>query len=116
MFDLGLQELIVIFVVALLVFGPKKLPDLSKTLGRGIRELRTALHGVKESMAEASDETQRVGKDLSKEISESIYAAASQEEAMPGEKEGQKSESGGQKPETVKPEENKEKTADDSHG
>ncbi len=116
MFDLGLQELIVIFVVALMVFGPKKLPDLSKALGRGIRELRTALHGMKESMDEASNETRRVGKDLSKDISESIYSAASQEEAKPGEKEGQGSESGGQKPETVKPEENKEKPADDSHG
>ncbi len=102
MFDLGLQELIVIFVVALMVFGPKKLPDLSKALGRGIRELRTALHGMKESMDEASDETRRVGKDLSKDLSESIYSAASQEEAKPGE--------------TKTDRETDRDKADDSHG
>ena len=50
MFDLGIQELIVIFIVALLVFGPKRLPELGRTLGKGMAELRKALHGVKEQM------------------------------------------------------------------
>jgi sec-independent protein translocase protein TatB len=48
MFDLGFQELIVIFIVALLVFGPKKLPELARTLGKGIRDIRQAMSGVKE--------------------------------------------------------------------
>lgn len=47
MFDLGIQELIVIFVVALIVFGPKKLPELGRTLGKGILELKRALNGMK---------------------------------------------------------------------
>ncbi|NIR25464.1 MAG: twin-arginine translocase TatA/TatE family subunit, partial [Gammaproteobacteria bacterium] len=34
MFDLGIQELVVIFVVALLVFGPKRLPELARTMGK----------------------------------------------------------------------------------
>lgn len=50
MFDLGVQELIVIFIVALLVFGPKRLPELGRTLGKGIAELKRAMHGVKEQM------------------------------------------------------------------
>jgi Tat protein translocase TatB subunit len=49
MFDIGTQELIIIFVVALLVFGPKKLPELAKTLGKGIRELKSAMLGVKDT-------------------------------------------------------------------
>ncbi len=55
MFDLGIQELIVIFVVALLVFGPKRLPELGKTLGKGILELRRAMEGIKDQMREESD-------------------------------------------------------------
>lgn len=50
MFDLGIQELIVIFIVALIVFGPKRLPDLGRALGKGILELKKALEGVKEQM------------------------------------------------------------------
>lgn len=50
MFDLGIQELIVIFIVALIVFGPKRLPDLGRALGKGLSELKKALEGVKEQM------------------------------------------------------------------
>lgn len=50
MFGLGIPELIVIFVIALVVFGPKKLPDLGKAIGRGIAEFRRASEEVKESI------------------------------------------------------------------
>jgi len=40
MFGIGMQELLVIAVVALLIVGPKKLPDLAKTLGRSLSEFR----------------------------------------------------------------------------
>ncbi|MBI3592222.1 MAG: twin-arginine translocase subunit TatB [Nitrospirae bacterium] len=50
MFDLGIQELIVIFIVALIVFGPKRLPELGRSLGKGIAELKRAMQGVKEQM------------------------------------------------------------------
>lgn len=59
MFDLGIQELIVIFIVALLVFGPKKLPELGKTLGKGLAELRRAMQGVKEQMDAEINEIKR---------------------------------------------------------
>jgi TatA/E family protein of Tat protein translocase len=42
MFGIGFQELIVILGIALLVFGPKRLPELARSLGRGLSEFRRA--------------------------------------------------------------------------
>src|SRR5687768_12075136 len=42
MFDIGLQEMLVISVLALLVFGPSKLPELGRMVGRAMREFRRA--------------------------------------------------------------------------
>ena len=50
MFDIGMQELILIFIVALLVFGPKKLPEIGRTIGKGMAEIKKAMYGVKEQM------------------------------------------------------------------
>jgi len=50
MFGIGLPELIVILAIALIVVGPKKLPELAKALGRGIAEFRRATSDLKESL------------------------------------------------------------------
>ncbi len=64
MFDLGIQELIIIFVVALLVLGPKKLPELGRTLGKAMAELKRAMHGIKEQMdSEINDIKEPIKKD-----------------------------------------------------
>ncbi len=73
MFDLGTQELIVIFIVAFLVFGPKKLPELGRTLGKGIRELKAAMRGVKESFEEAGADVSEEIKKEKNGLEESIY-------------------------------------------
>ena len=49
-FDIGFQELIIIFVVALLVFGPEKLPEISRTLGKWVLEIRRGVHEAKAQM------------------------------------------------------------------
>ena len=51
MFGIGMPELIVIFIVALLVFGPKKLPDLGRALGRGLAEFKRASEELKAGLS-----------------------------------------------------------------
>jgi len=48
--NLGFPEIMIILVVALLVFGPKKLPDLGRSLGNGIREFRKGTQGLKDEL------------------------------------------------------------------
>ena len=50
MFGLGLGELIVIFIIALIFVGPKKLPQLAKGLGQGLREFQNATKGFSDKV------------------------------------------------------------------
>ncbi len=49
---IGVPELIIIFIIALIVFGPRKLPDLGKSLGRGLAEFRKASNELKSTLEE----------------------------------------------------------------
>ena len=63
MFGIGMPELIVIAIIALLIVGPKKLPDVAKSLGKGLSEFRKAT----ESATETLKETLRVD-DIKQEV------------------------------------------------
>lgn len=54
-FDIGFQELLVILVIALIMVGPSKLPDLARALGRGVSEIRKATNDIKDTLEQ--DET-----------------------------------------------------------
>ena len=51
MFGLGLPELLVICVIALLVFGPKKLPDAGKAIGQAIRGFKSSMESKEENQS-----------------------------------------------------------------
>ena len=65
MFGLGTFEIVVILLVALLILGPKKLPEMVKSIGKGIREFRRSLteagqesvSDVRENETEKKDKT-----------------------------------------------------------
>ena len=68
--QLGFTEMLVIFIVALLVFGPKKLPELGKSLGKGIREFKKASDELKSSWEEQVKDVQAPLNDVKKDIHE----------------------------------------------
>ncbi len=50
--SIGMPELIVIFVIALIIFGPRKLPELGRSLGRSINEFKRASNELKNTLEE----------------------------------------------------------------
>lgn len=50
--SIGMPELIIIFVVALIIFGPKKLPELGRSLGRSLNEFKRASNELKNTLEE----------------------------------------------------------------
>jgi sec-independent protein translocase protein TatA len=57
--SLGMQEMIALFVIALLLFGPKKLPELGKTLGKALSEFRRAKSELKATIETHMNEIER---------------------------------------------------------
>lgn len=66
MFGIGLPEMIVIMAVALIVVGPDKLPELARSLAKGIGELKKTMNQVKENLSEESKVISSVQEDLQK--------------------------------------------------
>lgn len=58
MFGIGFQEMLIILVVVLIFFGPKRLPDLAKSLGRGIAEFKKASDEVRKGIEDAVKEAE----------------------------------------------------------
>ena len=58
MFGIGMPELLLLLAIALIVVGPKKLPELAKALGRGFAEFKKATNDLKESLDTSTDFTE----------------------------------------------------------
>ncbi len=68
--NIGFPELILILVIALLIFGPKKLPEIGKSIGKAISELRRASNELKETIEDEirAEEIKNLHESLEKEI------------------------------------------------
>jgi TatA/E family protein of Tat protein translocase len=68
--SIGMPELILIFVVALLVFGPKKLPELGKSLGRGLAEFKRASDDLKKTIEDEIEQGKHEANAVKKQVAE----------------------------------------------
>ena len=70
--NIGLPELMVIMAIALLVFGPKKLPEVGRTIGKAIREFKKSTDEIKDKFEEQirAEEFKSLQDDIKKDLRE----------------------------------------------
>ena len=83
MFGIGMPEMLLILAVALIVIGPKKLPDLAKSLGRAFGEFKKATNDLKDSLEIDTDlrDVSKTFDEVADEITDSVDVSASQTES-----------------------------------
>jgi sec-independent protein translocase protein TatA len=57
--NVGPLEIVVVLIIALVVFGPRKVPELGRSLGKGIREMRSSLSGIGDEDEKAEEPAPR---------------------------------------------------------
>ena len=111
MFGIGIPELIIIMVIALIVIGPSKLPELARSLGKGMAEFKKATQDIKQHL-DVEEELEQAKKDLVDSIS-GLEQTQRPETDRPVETKKQTHESGGDIAEPIKKE--GEKPANHNH-
>lgn len=68
MWNLGIQEVVIIFIIALVIFGPRKLPDLGKSLGKSLAEFKRASNELKRTWEDEvraeTEELKKIQRDI----------------------------------------------------
>ena len=84
MFGIGMPELLVIFVVALVVLGPKRLPDVAKALGKGLAEFRKATADLTDELRSAQDMIEREANEAARASRQQASQKSAESRPAPG--------------------------------
>lgn len=79
----GVPEMIFIFVLALLIFGPRKLPELGRTLGKALTEFRRASAEVRLAVEEEMRELDRQARETTRAVDQAVREAQENSLARP---------------------------------
>ena len=87
MFGIGMPEMLLLLALALIVIGPKKLPDLAKSLGRAMREFKKATNELKETLDLDEDlsEVKTAFDDLKKDTTDLLSVSTTDKDSKPRE-------------------------------
>lgn len=85
MFGIGMQEMILILAVALIVVGPKRLPEIAKMMGRAMGEFRKATSELKESIDpdNSLSDVKKAFTEMNQSVSNTVYDAMRTQEEAP---------------------------------
>ena len=70
MFGVGTQELVIILVLVLILFGPRKLPEIGRAIGKAMRELKRTTQDFREAIEQEPPE--EIRKEVEKKLTENI--------------------------------------------
>lgn len=83
--NLGMTEILIILLIALLLFGPRKLPELGRSLGQSIREFQRGAKSIREEFEKAADvrELKEIKEEVAKPLEELKQPLEAKEEPKP---------------------------------
>lgn len=89
MFGVGTSELVIILIIALLILGPKEIPKVARTIGKGMRELQRAKDELKKNIEFEEETVSQVKSDFREMINETEEEIKSEFKSPPPETKNQ---------------------------
>ncbi len=86
--SIGMPELMLIFLLALLIFGPKKLPEIGKSIGKGLSEFKRASDDLKKTIEHEMDQVKSEANGVKDTVAQSMTGPKPVEAAPPATAEG----------------------------
>lgn len=90
MFGVGSSELVIILIIALLILGPKEIPKVARTIGKGMRELQRAKDELKKNIEFEDDPVSEIRSDITDMINETRDDIQNEFKSAVSEKESEK--------------------------